>query len=100
MQGSKGRQMYRGCAFINAVAELGDSVPDVARICKRHKLEMQQTIAALLPDSAVRETAANAATIAIDGAIIKAQLEAPAPGEMHALEGLKTLLRALDQASR
>ena len=88
--------IYRGCAFINSVSELGGVLPDVIEISSRHKHDMMLIIATLLPDTPMRNTIANAAAIAVDGAIVKAQLECKTDKEATTLQGLNTLLMALD----
>ena len=92
------KPIYRGCAFINSVSELGGVLPNVIEISSRHKQDMMLTIAKLLPDTPRREKLANAAAIAVDGAIVKAQLEAKTDNDM-ALEGLNTLLSTLQFVS-
>ena len=79
---------FRGCAFINAVAEVGGSVPDVLAIAQRHKQEMAEVIAWLLPDGPDTQPAARAAALAVDGAIVQAQTGRAGP----ALVSLKSLL--------
>lgn len=91
--------IYRGCAFINTVAELGGTLPDVVEICHSHKQDMVRAIAELLPDSPAQWQLANAAAVAIDGAIVKAQLEAQTAAEKQSLLSLETLLKALEAAS-
>lgn len=83
---------FRGCAFINAVAEVGGSLADVVAIAQRHKEELVQVIAELLPAGARRESKARAAAMAVDGAIVRAQMD----GKATALESLRSLLAALD----
>lgn len=90
------KPIYRGCAFINTVAELGGVLPDVLEICYQHKQDMVRVIAELLPDGPNRQQLANAAAVAIDGAIVKAQLEAPEVAEKQSLKSLETLLVALN----
>ncbi|CAD6881364.1 Transcriptional regulator, AcrR family [Methylomonas albis] len=90
------KPIYRGCAFINTVAELGGVLPDVLDICHQHKQDMVRVISELLPDSPNRQQLANAAAVAVDGAIVKAQLEAQEAGEKQSLKSLETLLVALD----
>lgn len=90
------KPIYRGCAFINTVAELGGVLPDVLEICYQHKQDMVRVIAELLPDGPNRQHLANAAAVAIDGAIVKAQLEAQEAAEKQSLKSLETLLKALD----
>lgn len=88
--------VFRGCAFINSVAELGGASPDVMDISRRHKQDMADVVAELLPDSPLRRDLANAAAIAIDGAIFKAQLDnQPESAAGAALKGLELLLQGL-----
>ena len=73
-----GDHNFRGCAFINSVAELGGSMPEVVEITRQHKQEMADVIESLLPASRKRKRTAQALAMAIDGAIIRAQYdEAP-----------------------
>jgi AcrR family transcriptional regulator len=93
--------VFRGCAFINSVAELGDTLPDAVEICRRHKEEMMQAILALLPEAGTeRQAIAEAAAVAVDGAIVQAQLASSVhgqPGSM-ALASLERLLKGLAAA--
>ena len=88
--------LFRGCAFINAVAELGDAVPGVAQIARRHKQDMRQVIADLLPPDKAQSARADAAALATDGAMVRAQLEGAGP----ALAALALLLQALSFSAR
>lgn len=88
--------IYRGCAFINSVSELG-SVAEVVEISKSHKQDMTETIAELLPPSPIREHTATAVAIAVDGAIVKAQFETGVD-KSQVLAGLELLLIALAKA--
>lgn len=83
---------YRGCAFINAVVEVADTVPEAKEISRQHKLDMAQAIAALLPPSPHRKRDASAIAMAVDGAIVRAQMDESPDG---ALKSLKLLVRAL-----
>lgn len=85
--------VYRGCAFINSVSELG-ALADVVEISKNHKQDMTTVIAQLLPDSAMREQLAIAVAIAVDGAIVKAQFENQTSDKAETLAGLAILLKA------
>jgi AcrR family transcriptional regulator len=87
--------VYRGCAFINTVAELGGTLPDVVEICHSHKQDMVTEIATLLPEDEPRLRIADAAAIAIDGAIVRAQLEPQGANDKASLNGLALLLKAL-----
>lgn len=96
-----GNPLFRGCAFINIAAELGDGFPEALEICQSHKQDMLAIIADLLPDSTQRMTLANAASVAVDGAIVKAQLESGS-FNIHpriALPSLAVILDALDSAA-
>jgi hypothetical protein len=86
---------FRGCAFINAVAEVGGTLPGVADIARRHKQDMQQVIGGLLPAGANQAEAARAGALAVDGAIVRAQME----GSEAALAGLRLLLGGLDSSA-
>ncbi len=86
---------FRGCAFINSVAELGGSFEEVMIISHNHKQDMRTIIANLLPESAQRNEIADAVAIAVDGAIFRAQLTATATNKSAALQGLTILLNAV-----
>lgn len=79
---------YRGCAFINGVVELGGELPRVAEISLRHKQDMENAIAALLPATEQGTTLAQAAAIAVDGALIRAQMQRSAETALVALEAI------------
>ncbi|MDD2705311.1 MAG: helix-turn-helix domain containing protein [Acidocella sp.] len=83
---------FRGCAFINAAAELGATLPGALELTAAHKREMVAEIATLLPE-AQRGKIAMAAGLAVDGAIIRAQTGADEAAQ--ALEALRTALAAL-----
>lgn len=81
-------EQFRGCAFLNAVGELGGSLPEVVESCRRHKREMTAAIANLLPPSRQRLRQANAIAIAVDGAMVHAQFEPDAKVALRALDDL------------
>lgn len=87
-----GEPPFRGCAFINAVAEVGASLPDANAIARRHKLDMEAVIAELLPAGPRRAARAQAAALAVDGAIVRAQMQ----DAKAALQGLAQLLGPLE----
>ncbi|WP_332119628.1 TetR/AcrR family transcriptional regulator [Azorhizobium caulinodans] len=91
-----GAPTFRGCAFANAIAEVGESVASVAEIAARHKAELRDAIADLLPANAAAPGIAWAATLALDGAIMNAQTGAASIDA--ALQGLNDLLDALNQS--
>ncbi len=83
---------FRGCAFINSVGELGGVLPDVLDITRRHKRDMADVIAGLLPPDGLREDHAKALALAVDGAIIQAQY-GESPSEV--IESLQTIIRSV-----
>jgi len=83
---------YRGCAFINAVVELGGSQPDILAIARQHKSDMTEAIAALLTSLPADVEMARAIATMVDGAIVQAQRDGvPEP----ALENLAVVLQRL-----
>jgi AcrR family transcriptional regulator len=78
---------FRGCAFINSVAELGGELPDVTDIARRHKDELVQRLARRLPSRPPAEALALASALglAIDGAIVRATLDGDARPACQAL---------------
>lgn len=83
-----GDTSFRGCAFINSVAEL----PEMADIAREHKAQMTAAIASLLPPSRQRARDAQAVALAVDGAIVQAQF---APSPDAALKSLDRLIKSL-----
>jgi AcrR family transcriptional regulator len=84
--------LFRGCAFINAVAEVGGSLPQAVAIAQAHKQAMVKAIAELLPKGRQRMAQAEAAALAVDGAIVRAQMA----GADDAMAGLRRLLKLLE----
>jgi len=87
---------FRGCAFINSVGELGGVLPEVVEITRRHKLEMTSAITNLLSPSRQRKQNAQAISLAVDGAIIRAQFEQTPEA---ALSSLGRILKAMSDHS-
>ena len=92
-----GSPAFRGCAFINTVAELGDALPAVVERASAHKKDMTGVIATLLPSSRAAVALARAAAVAVDGAIVRAQ--AGENGRQEAIAGLTDLLTGLTGGS-
>lgn len=93
--------VFRGCAFINSVVEVGASVAGASDIAREHKREMVEVIAGLLPEGPQRVGLAQAAALGIDGAIVKAQMGGGAQAQAQAQEAvddLRRLLHALGDA--
>ncbi|UQS22042.1 TetR/AcrR family transcriptional regulator [Amycolatopsis thermalba] len=71
------RADYRGCAFINAMAELGDTDTAVYRLARAHKAAVTDYLAGLLEKAGYASSAALAAQLMllIDGALVTALRE-------------------------
>jgi AcrR family transcriptional regulator len=91
-----GDDTYRGCAFINSVGELAGTLPEAVDIAVQHKQEMAAIIAALLPPSRKRMATAKAIALAVDGAIVQAQIQQSPDESLRALERVVTALVAAD----
>jgi len=85
---------FRGCALINSVGELGATLPEVVEIAQRHKREMADVIAGLLPPSRHRKQDARALALAVDGAIIRAQFDQAPDAALSSLERIRKSLLA------
>jgi AcrR family transcriptional regulator len=85
---------FRGCAFINSVAELGGGLDDALTIAASHKQDMVAAITQLLPEPNAAAVA-RAAALALDGAIVRAQTGGAAIDE--ALAGLGDVFLALSR---
>jgi AcrR family transcriptional regulator len=85
---------FRGCAFINAVAELGGGLDDALSMTASHKQDMVVAITKLLPEPNAAAIA-RAAALVLDGAIVRAQTGGAAIDE--ALAGLADVLTALSR---
>jgi AcrR family transcriptional regulator len=84
---------FRGCAFINSVGELGEDMPEVAEIARRHKQDMADVIATLLPSSKQQRQLAQTLAVAVDGAIVRAQFDQSPDVALLSLERIcKSLL--------
>src|SRR5215469_11479245 len=61
---------FRGCAFINVVAEMPDGGSQIAAIARSHKQDMRRAIEQVLPRSPRRAHLASSLALAFDGAIV------------------------------
>ena len=84
-------QVFRGCAFINATVEFDSDLPRLREFIKRHKAEMAAALVAQLRGTTL-DGKALAVAMAIDGAIVLAQIEGKSD---VALKGLSEILAAL-----
>ncbi len=80
---------FRGCAFLNAAAELGSSDPEILAAVRRHKQEMACVLENLFIGDA--GLAGSALSLAVDGAIVHAQMGHSVDAVM---EDLKSVLRS------
>jgi AcrR family transcriptional regulator len=83
---------FRGCAFINLVAEMPNADPQIADIARRHKQDVRSAIARMLPASSRRAQIASSLALAFDGAIVRAQMDGD---DQQAIAGLRRIERAL-----
>jgi len=90
-----GSDDFRGCAFINSVGELGPVQQAVLVAARAHKQEMAAALAALLPAGRGRSARSRAMALAVDGAIVQAQM-AVSPDD--ALTSLGLLLEPFSPA--
>lgn len=79
---------FRGCAFLNSTAELGASAPDILEAVRQHKDDMAALFESLLPKAAGRALKARALAVAVDGAILHAQMAMPLASVLQALRAL------------
>ena len=70
-----GQPDFRGCAFLNAAAELGSSDHEILATVRRHKQEMSSVLDRLFGGHPVSVGAA--LTLVADGAIVHAQMGQP-----------------------
>ncbi|MGK3128985.1 TetR/AcrR family transcriptional regulator [Pantoea sp. C8B4] len=63
---------YRGCAFINTAAELGNTLPEASLLIRQHKQEMAQAIADKLPTEIQDKIAP--IVLLVEGAIVQVQI--------------------------
>lgn len=92
------RADFRGCAFINSVSELGDTVPEVNSIARRHKQDMVDLLATLLPPAATQAQDAQdaqALALVVEGAIVRVQLGEPVPAVLASVSRLLAALGPL-----
>ncbi|UXY17213.1 TetR/AcrR family transcriptional regulator [Chitiniphilus purpureus] len=84
--------VFRGCAFLNSVGELGEALPEVRAVTHRHKQDMVAVLERLLPPGEARHRQAQALAVALDGAIVHATFD---PQPETALDALRILIQAL-----
>lgn len=77
---------FRGCAFINTMAEIGNPASREHQICVAHKQELERRLTALaaMDGAADPEKAGRLALLIVEGAIIRAQLTGSAEPALDA----------------
>jgi len=85
---------FRGCAFINTVAELGEDSAEERRIAADHKRELRDFIRTLIPERSEpsADDTAELALLIVDGAIVRAQMT----NNAKVAEEARALLAMLD----
>lgn len=91
---------FRGCAFINSVAEVGPVLAEVMEMTRRHKDDMVTAIAHLLPTSRHRGQDAQALSLAVDGAIVRATFDESSENALCALQRVVKLLHSSQQKAK
>jgi AcrR family transcriptional regulator len=81
---------FRGCAFLNAAAELGSADPEILRVVCRHKQEMTSVLDGLFSGRAL--SVGRLLSLVIDGAIVHAQMGRPVD---EVLEDFKASVEAI-----
>lgn len=66
---------FRGCAFLNAAAELGSTDPEILEVVRQHKKEMACVLDELFCDHTV--SAGQSLLLPVDGAIVHVQMGQP-----------------------
>lgn len=77
---------FRGCAFLNAVAELGSTDPKILKVVRQHKKEMACVLDELFGDHGV------SLSLPVDGAIVHVQMGQPLE---EVLENLKVVIERI-----
>lgn len=81
---------FRGCAFLNAAAELGSTDPGILEVVRQHKNEMACVLDELFGDHAV--SAGQSLSLPVDGAIVHVQMGQPFE---EVLENLKVAVESI-----
>jgi len=94
-----GPEDYRGCAFINAMAETADRRDVVHRAAAAHKAKIQVYLARLLEEAGLSAKHAPDLLLLIDGAVVSAVREGSAEAALRARRLAALLLDARKPAS-
>ncbi|MBN2525139.1 MAG: TetR/AcrR family transcriptional regulator [Deltaproteobacteria bacterium] len=87
-------ESYRGCYFINTVAEMGMRKGPLLYHCQKHKKDLSDLVNALLNDASVRNAATlvKQISILVEGAIVQSQVMGDLNAAMDAKAAAKILL--------
>lgn len=83
-------QDYRGCAFINVRAELGDAFPEATQLIRQHKQAMAEAIAQNMPQQLRNRT--GQIMLLAEGAIVRVQT---GEDSSDVISDLRAALRAI-----
>ena len=88
-------EAYRGCYFINTVAEMGKIKGPLLYQCQKHKKELTAQITSYLKEGGARNVALLSKQIAIliEGAIVQSQVMGELNAAMDAKSAAKVLLK-------
>lgn len=86
---------FRGCAFINAVVELDGTSSEISELTRTHKKAMESELKQYLQQTNLKGNE-EAVAMAIDGAIIQAQIDTD---PSRALQTLKRIVCALAESN-
>lgn len=82
---------FRGCAFLNATAEMSEALPEVEQLTRDHKAAVVAELAKRWP---LDDSALAAVVMALDGAIMHAQMGYPVERVTGQLRQMLTALLA------
>ncbi|OWT71399.1 MULTISPECIES: TetR/AcrR family transcriptional regulator [unclassified Achromobacter] len=77
---------FRGCAFLNAAAEFGATHPEILKVVRDHKNDVARCLDEIFESPG--GTLGRPLTVAIDGAIVHAQMGEPTDRVIDAMRGL------------
>ncbi|MGV0952761.1 MAG: TetR/AcrR family transcriptional regulator [Fluviibacter sp.] len=85
-------QAFRGCAFINTTAEFDGAIAGVGDTIRRHKAGMNEALRKLFKDTRLegREVAVG---LAVDGAIVRTQIDGVPDAALQGLTEILTVLQ-------
>ncbi len=85
---------FRGCAFINATAELADARHPASKFCADHKERFQEMLRAIIVEVAGEKAGAAAESVAllVEGAIVLAVMEGSSTPAETARDAAMTLI--------